>query len=147
MTIKNSTISLNTKEELQIIDITDKVKNIVLESGVKNGIINIQSLHTTASIVVNENEPLLLEDFKKHLKSLSSRDKDYNHDDFDRRTVNMCPNEPKNGCSHCRALHLPTNVCLNIINNQLQLGVWQRIFFIELDRPKNRKIQLQILGQ
>lgn len=141
------TLELESKGELEIIDITKTVKSFVKETDVKNGLANIQTLHTTATVFVNENEPLLWQDLKNHLNKLASREQEYNHDDFQRRTVNVCEDECANGHSHCRAINLPVNISLNILNNKLQLGQWQRILFIELDRPRKRKIQIQILGE
>lgn len=141
------TLELESKGELEIIDITKTVKSFVKETDVKNGLANIQTLHTTATVFVNENEPLLWQDLKNHLNKLASREQEYNHDDFQRRTVNVCEDECANGHSHCRAINLPVNISLNILNNELQLGQWQRILFIELDRPRKRKIQIQILGE
>ncbi len=146
MEVSNKTIEIETKGELDFIDITQQVKDFIKESKIKDGLINIQSPHTTAAIVVNENEPLLIEDFKKHLGQTASQSLDYKHNDFTIRTVNMCPDECANGHAHCRALHLPVSAILNLFNGEIQLGQWQRIFFVELDRPKKRKVQFQILG-
>jgi len=137
---------LETKRELDIIDITDKVKNFVQESKIENGFVNIQTLHTTATIFVNENEPELLRDFKKHLEKLAPKDNKYHHDNFDIRTVNMCEDECANGHAHCKALRLPTNVCLNIKDGKIQFGPWQSIMFIELDHARKRKVGLQVIG-
>jgi secondary thiamine-phosphate synthase enzyme len=139
------TLNLKTKGELEIADITEEVKIFVREAKIQDGLINIQTLHTTATVFVNENEPLLWQDLKKHFNKLAPGENKYNHDDFSRRTVNLCDDECANGQSHCRAVNLPVNVCLNIIEGNLQLGQWQRILFIELDRPRERKVQLQIL--
>lgn len=147
MIIKNRVISIETKEELEIIDITEKIEEFIKETGIKKGIINVHSLHTTASVFINENEPFLLEDIKKHLEDCSPKNKKYNHNDFQSRTINMCPDERPNAHSHCRALHLPANLCLNINDGRIQLGAWQRILFIELDHARKRKIQLQIIGK
>ena len=142
----NKTISLQTKEEFEFIDITERVNDFVKESQIKNGLVNIQTLHTTCPVILNENEPLLISDFKKHLAELSPKDLPYNHNDFARRTVNVCEGECKNGHSHCLAIHFPSNLTLNIIDGNLQLGQWQRIFAVELDRSRPRKIQIQIMG-
>jgi len=141
------TLPLQTKDQFDIIDITDEIKAFVKETGTKNGIINIQTLHTTATIFVNENEPELLKDLKNHLEKLAPKKDNYYHDDFKVRTVNVCEDECANGHAHCKALHLPTSVCLNIKDNEIQFGSWQRIMFIELDRARERKIQVQILGE
>jgi secondary thiamine-phosphate synthase enzyme len=118
----HKTLSLETKGELEIVDITKKVKDFVDESKIQDGLINIQTLHTTATVFVNENEPLLWQDLKNHFNKLAPTNGQYNHDDFSRRTVNVCEDECVNGQSHCRAVNLPTSVCLNIIEGNLQLG-------------------------
>ena len=144
---KNKTIEIKSKEQFDIVDLTDEIASFVRENEIKNGLVNIQSLHTTAVVLVQENEPLLLEDIKKSLERIAPQNIDYNHDDFGRRTVNMCDDECRNGHSHCKAVCLPTSITLNLIDNKLQLGTWQRIMFIELDRARDRKIQVQILGE
>lgn len=147
MKISHKTIEFQTQQELDFIDLTEEIKKFVQENQIKNGFLNIQILHTTASLLLNENEPLLLEDFKTHLERLSSKNLEYHHNDFKRRAINVCPNECKNGHSHCRALHFPSSLTLNIIGGEIQLGQWQRIFLLELDRPRLRKIQIQIMGE
>ena len=145
--IKNKTIEIKSKEQFDIVDLTDKIASFIKESKIKDGLVNIQSLHTTAVVFVQENEPLLLEDIKKSLERIAPQNISYNHDDFGRRRVNMCDDECRNGHSHCKAVFLSTSVTLNLIDNKLQLGTWQRIMFIELDRARDRKIQVQILGE
>ena len=98
------------------------------------------------SIIVNEAEPLLISDMKKLLEKLAPRTMKYMHDNFEIRTVNMCDGECANGHSHNKAIHLPTSTMLNIVKSSLQLGTWQRIFAIELDRSRSRKVALQIIG-
>jgi len=144
---KNKTIKIKSKEQFDIVDLTDEIVSFVKESNIKNGLINIQSLHTTAAVLVQENEPLLLEDIKKSLERIAPQNIDYNHDDFSRRTVNMCDDECRNGHSHCKAVCLPTSVTLNLIDGEIQLGRWQKILFIELDRARDRKVQIQIIGE
>jgi secondary thiamine-phosphate synthase enzyme len=146
MKITTKTIELKTQKEFDFIDLTEEVKKLIQESQIKNGLINIQTLHTTCPLFLNENEPLLLEDFKNHLKKLSPKEAKYNHNDFTKRTVNMCKEECQNGHSHCLALHFPPNLVLNIIDGKLQLGHWQRIFLVELDKSRERRVQVQIIG-
>lgn len=146
MNVINKTISLQTKQEFDFVDITEAVQALAKESQIKNGLLNIQTLHTTCPLLLNENEPLLLDDFKKHLAGLSPKNLAYSHNDFTIRTVNVCRDECENGHSHCLALHLPSNLTLNLIDGKIQLGQWQKIFTIELDRPRARKIQVQIIG-
>ena len=146
MKILNKTIGLQTKELFDFTDITDEVKDFIKESQIKNGLVNIQSLHTTTAVIVNENEPLLIEDFKNNLEKTASQSLKYRHDNLDERTVNICKDECINGHSHCKAIHLPVSAVLNLIEGEIQLGQWQRIMFVELDRSRPRKIQIQIVG-
>ena len=146
MKFQNKNIVIKTKKLFEIVDITDKVLDFVKNSKMGNGLVNIQTMHTTAMLILNENEPLLLEDMKKNLERLASEKEEYNHDNFDIRTVNMCDNECVNGHSHCKAMYLSPNVVLNLIEGKLQLGQWQRVLYIELDRAKERTIQVAILG-
>ena len=86
------------------------------------------------------------EDMKKTLECLAPREKRYGHDDFDVRTVNMEVGEQPNGHAHCKALLLRTSETLNIVDGQLRLGRWQRIFFIELDRSRPRTVSVMVMG-
>lgn len=147
MRIINHIINLTTNASLDFIDVTDKIQAKIKEAGIKDGVINIQSLHTTMAIIVNEAEPLLISDMKTLLEKLAPRTYKYAHDNFEIRTVNMCDGECANGHSHNKAIHLPTSAMLNIIKNGLQLGTWQRVFAVELDRSRPRKIALQIIGE
>jgi secondary thiamine-phosphate synthase enzyme len=147
MKTANKTIELSTQKTYEFIDITDQIKAFIVESGIKEGIVNIQLMHTSAGLIVNENEPLLLEDIKVNLRNNSCKDIEYHHDDFTIRTGILCANERKNGNAHCNAIHLLVSATLNLINGELQLGQWQRIILIELDSPRNRKFQIQIIGE
>jgi thiamine phosphate synthase YjbQ (UPF0047 family) len=59
----------------------------------------------------------------------------------------MCPDECANGRSHCKAIYLPVNITLNLINSEIQFGQWQKILVVELDKPRTRKVQIQIIGE
>jgi secondary thiamine-phosphate synthase enzyme len=147
MKIVNHVLSLTTNATLDFIDVTDKVKKIIKEKGIKDGVINVQSMHTTMAVIIQEAEPLLIGDLKKTLEKVAPRTMEYMHDNFDIRTVNMNPNEPINGHSHCKAVFLTPGVFLNIVKSKLQLGKWQRIFAVELDDSRPRQIALQIIGK
>lgn len=146
MHIINRIIDLQTAATLDFIDITDRIHEKLKDTEVANGIVNIQSLHTTMAIIVNEAEPLLHTDIKAMLERLAPHTAQYMHDNFAVRTVNMTPDERENGHSHCQALHLPVAHTLNVLDHKLQLGRWQRVFAIELDCPRPRQIALQVIG-
>lgn len=141
------TLHLHTDESLQFIDLTAALRQFVDEVGIKQGFLNVQTRHTTTAIIINENEPLLLADLKNTLERLAPRTVSYAHDDFTIRTENLTPDERPNGHAHCKALFLRSSETLNIINGELDLGCWQRVFFLELDEARPRTVSLTILGQ
>jgi secondary thiamine-phosphate synthase enzyme len=147
MKIYHQTIHLQTAACTEFIDVTDVVADRVRTADVNVGLINVQTMHTTTAIIVNENEPLLVEDMKRAIERAASRTLPYQHDDFTVRTVNLDVDECRNGHSHCQALFLNTAATLNIVDGKLRLGKWQRIFFIELDQAKERMLSLMIIGQ
>lgn len=140
-------ILLRTAQPTQFIDLTDRLEALVADAGLRFGIVNVQSLHTTTAIVVNEHEPLLLADFQALLEATAPGDSAYRHDDTAVRTVNLTDAERRNGHAHCRALLLPSSACLNVVGGRLLLGRWQRVFLVELDGPREREISVLIFGE
>ncbi len=130
----------------EFVDITEEVMRIVAESGANLGQATIFSTHTTAAIKVNENEPLLLEDMARIIQHIAPLRGDYGHNDFSRRTVNVEEEECANGHSHCQHLFLSTSETIPILDGELTLGQWQRIFLVELDRPRERRVLVNIVG-
>jgi secondary thiamine-phosphate synthase enzyme len=130
----------------QFTDITEDVLAVVERASITNGIAVIFSQHTTAAIKINECEPELIKDMTLFLNEIAPVEKDYFHNDFDVRTVNMTEDECPNAHSHCQHLLLSASESVPIIAGQLHLGRWQRIFLVELDRPKTRRVTVQILG-
>jgi secondary thiamine-phosphate synthase enzyme len=128
------------------IDITDRVADLVKETGADLGFAMLFSKHTTAAVVIQEKEPGLMEDFARFQDRLAPKDVYYRHDDFAVRTVNMNPDEPENGHSHCMHLVLGSSTCIPIARGALDLGKWQRIFLVELDSPRPREVILQVYG-
>lgn len=140
-------IRVETERAMEFIDITDRIEALAAEAGLHAGIVNIQSLHTTTAIVINEHEPLLLDDFGALLARAAPRDAAYRHDDLTVRTVNLTPDERRNGHAHCHALLLGSSASLNVADGRLQLGGWQRVFLVELDGPRGRDVSVMVLGE
>lgn len=145
--VRHYSIALETRERLHFVDFTERLATVVRDSGVLNGFVNVQTRHTTTAVMVNENEPLLQEDMRRILERLAPQQRAYRHDDFSIRTVNLCLDEDKNGHSHCKAMFLRTSETLNVAQGELQLGQWQRVFLIELDRGKKRTVSVVVLGE
>ncbi|ALM75596.1 Thiamine-phosphate pyrophosphorylase [Thermococcus barophilus] len=128
---------LSTRGEIDLIDITHEVERFVEESGITNGQVLIFVPGATGAVVTIEHENGLLEDFKRILKELVPRGQGYKHDLID-----------NNAHSHLRASLLGPSLVLPIIDGELMRGIWQQIFFVELDvRPRKRRIILQAIGE
>ena len=142
-----TSIHLTTTQPTEFIDLTDRLQRLVTDAGLRFGIMNVQTLHTTTGVVVNEHEPLLLADFQSLLETAAPNDGRYQHDDTNTRTVNLTDAERPNGHAHCRALLLPSSACLNVVEGRLFLGRWQRVFFVELDGAREREVSVLIFGE
>ena len=131
----------------EFIDITDDVAGILRASGARSGLVHVYSQHTTAAVRVNENEPLLLGDFRRFLAAVApSGDGAYEHDDMIRR-VGVPADEPANGHAHCLHLLLGASETLPVVDGRLALGRWQRVFLVELCSARERQVVVQVLGQ
>jgi secondary thiamine-phosphate synthase enzyme len=140
---------LRTAGGLTVTDITDEVQEAVRESGIADGICCIYSPHTTCQVRVNEWERGFLEDFAVLLKRLVPSEHYYAHDDWDRRTENVCEEDMEvgNGHAHCMSMLLgPAGESIPVRGGELQLGQWQRILFMELDRERDRRWTVQVVG-
>ncbi len=133
----------------QFIDVTDDVRGVVAKSQVRNGMALVYSPHTTCAVVINERESGFIADFEELLDGLVPACGDYRHDDHARRTENLeDPHEVPNGHAHCRgALLSSSSETIPIHDGELLLGRWQRIFLVELDRGRERKVFLQVIGE
>lgn len=131
----------------EFLDITEQVEEFVAKSGVRNGFVVVFSTHTTAGIVLQENEPLLLQDMKSAIERFAPRNAHYRHNDFEVRTVHMHEDECPNGHSHCQHLILGTSENIPLVDGSLTLGEFQRIFMVELDDQKDfRQVLVQVMG-
>jgi secondary thiamine-phosphate synthase enzyme len=140
-------LAVRTTQGPQFVDLTEEVQGILSRTGVREGIALVYSRHTTAGVVINENEPLLIGDMCAFLGRLAPPDGEYAHNDFSVRTVNMCEDECANGHAHCQHLTVGCQATLPVTGGELALGTWQRIFLLEMDRPRLREVVVQVLGR
>lgn len=139
-------LQIQTTKAPEFIDITDEVEQFVEDREVESGALVVFSRHTTAAVRINENETLLKKDMAEFLAKVAPEDDYYRHNDFSIRTENMTPDEVPNGHAHCQSLGLGASETVPIIDSELQLGKWQRVFLIELDHSRQREVILQMLG-
>ena len=143
--VSTDVVELRTEQRVQLVDVTELVAERVRRSGIGHGLVCIQTRHTTTAVVVNENEPLLVDDFKRMLERLAPRAARYRHNQLHRRR-NLAPDESRNGDAHCRALLLGASETLAVVDGALHLGRWQRVFLVELDGPRRRSVAIVVVG-
>ena len=139
-------LSYQTERRLQFLDLTETVALHLEETGLEHGQALVFCRHTTAGVLINEHEPLLLEDLARTLDRLAAPGEGYQHDDLTVRTVNLVENEPANGHSHCQQLAVGCSVLIPVLGGRLALGRWQRVFLVELDEARPREVVLQFWG-
>lgn len=144
---RHTTIRIETQYPTQFIDLTDEVAALVTESGIHTGLINVQGLHTTTAVVVNEHDPPLLADVAALLERVVPQGSFYQHDNVGLRNSNCVLADRPNGHSHCRSLLLAPSVTLNVAEGRLQLGTWQHVFLVELDGPRTRGVSVVVMGE
>jgi len=133
----------------EFVDLTDDVADTVEKSHVQNGMA-LYSPHTTCAVIINEREAGFIQDFEDLIHGLVPAGSEYRHDDMSVRTENLTEEDHEfpNGHAHCKhALIGSASETIPIVDGQLQLGQWQRVFFVELDRARDRKVFIQVLGE
>lgn len=138
MATYSETLDLSTKSEMQILNITDAVAEVVGRSGIREGIACVFTPASTAAITTLEYEPGLLQDLPNALQRLFPRELQYKHEEAW---------ADGNGHSHVRASFMGQSITVPIQGGRPALGTWQQVVFVELDiRGRERKIVVQIVG-
>ncbi len=130
-------LTFNTKKRRELIRITDEVKQAVKESGVKEGLCLVSSMHLTSSVIIQDDEEGLHEDIWEWLEKLAPYREDYKH----HRTGE------DNGDAHLKNLLTHLQVVLPITNGELDLGPWQEIFYAEFDGQRPKRVIIKIIGE
>jgi len=139
MNVITKSINFSTRGNTDIIDITDKIIKALSETKLKDGIVAITVVGSTAGITTCENESGLISDLKKIIEELIPQHKGYSH--------NGAWGEG-NAHSHLRASLFGPSVTFPFIDGELSLGTWQQIIFIDFDtRARQRKVILQFVGE
>jgi secondary thiamine-phosphate synthase enzyme len=130
-------LTISTPARSAFVNITEELQRVLAKNGVPQGRMVVAVLHTTAGVFVNEPEAGLLEDFKTWLDGLAPQGGDYAH--------HKIPGE-RNADSHLKALLVGHDVTLVISDGRLALGEWQAVHLAEFDGPRERRIQVQVIG-
>jgi len=128
-----SSFNFKTDGEIQFIDITDQIQEVVEKSKIHQGMVFVFSPHATGAIILNENDQPLLDDFKDLLERLIPKSGSYRH--------------PINAHSHLRSIFMEPSKAIPVKDGRLALGTWQSIIWVEVDtRPRTRTVMVTVLG-
>ena len=137
MTSNMAKLEISTRNRVEIVNVTDKVTEIVGQLGVDNGLLTVSVRHTTCGVCINEDEPGLRRDFERLGETLLDpfRGGGYHHDQID-----------DNAQAHLTSLLLGNSVQMPISGGQPVLGTWQCVLLMELDGPRSRALDITVLG-
>jgi secondary thiamine-phosphate synthase enzyme len=133
----NRIIDWITNDRMQLLNITERIR----KSGVRDGLVHLQSLHTTSAVFINEWQDALVHDVKSFFEQVVLREQYYRHNDPDHSDC-----ERKNADSHLRGMLMGQTLCLQVRNASVLLGTWQSIIFAEFDGPRSRSLAVQVSG-
>lgn len=131
---QRDSLLLETRARVEFRDITDQVRRLVDQSGVEDGLCVLFTPHTTAAVLINENDDAALQtDFDQFLRRLAPQSSDYHHNDG-------------NCDAHLKAAVIGNSKTLLIEQRGLVLGRWQGVFFCEFDGPRRRELRVKIVS-
>jgi secondary thiamine-phosphate synthase enzyme len=139
MAVVTKELDVASRGENDVVDLTEDVRNAVIESGLKSGVATVFVPGSTAAVTTMEFEPGLVKDFTEMLERVAPKHREYEHqkawgDD--------------NGHSHVKAALVGPSLSVPFMKGGLALGTWQQVVFVELDiRARRRRVVLQIVGE
>ncbi|MDP8023546.1 MAG: secondary thiamine-phosphate synthase enzyme YjbQ [Nitrososphaeria archaeon] len=132
--IRQSHVYLESKKRRELIDITKEINSLI--AGEKGpGLLNIYVPHTTAGLIINENESGLKDDIVNLFEKLAPKNGDYKHNLVD-----------SNADAHLLSIFLKNNASIPFSDGKMMLGTWQSVFLAELDGPRQRQIIITIIS-
>jgi secondary thiamine-phosphate synthase enzyme len=127
-------LTVHSQKRADAIDITDRVEQVVRQSGLESGLCQVYVPHTTAGVFINENaDPDALSDILTTLEALVPWENGYRHAEG-------------NAAAHIKATLVGTSQSVPVRNGRLALGRWQGIFFVDFDGPRERHLQVTVVG-
>lgn len=129
--------TFNTSKKREYINITEKVRDVVGESGIKEGIVLVSAMHITAAVYINDAEPGIIQDIEEWLQKLAPEGPDYHH----HQTGEI------NGDAHLKNLLLGHQVIVPITQGRLDLGPWQQIYYAEFDGRRPKRMIIKVMGE
>jgi secondary thiamine-phosphate synthase enzyme len=132
------TITIQTRGYSEVHDLSSIVREVIGESGIRDGLVAVTALGSTASISTIEYEPALVEDLRDFLEKLIPSTMPSRH---------SATWGDDNGFSHLRATLMGPGTTLPVVDGELLLGTWQQVILVDHDnRPRSRQVRIQVLG-
>src|ERR671919_1054914 len=139
MAVKTTSISMNTRGNADIHDITNQIANAVSKSTLKDGTVTIFCPSSTSALTTIEYESGALSDLRRLFDEIIPANREYAHNERW---------HDGNGHSHVRAALLGPSLTIPFVDGQLTLGTWQQIIYVDFDnRPRQRKLVVQLVGE
>jgi secondary thiamine-phosphate synthase enzyme len=138
MTAHQASLRVRSSGAVSLENITSQVADVVAKSGVRTGIVNVHLPHTTAALVVNEDEAGLRQDILRMVEGLVEpfRGRGFLHDRIDH-----------NAKSHVTSVALGNSLTLPVSQGRPALGTWENIFLVEMDGPRSRTVHVTVVGE
>lgn len=131
-------LTLNTKSRYEIVNITSEVESAVEKSGVKEGIVLVNSMHITSSVFINDEESGLKKDFIEWVENLAP----YNPEKYLHNRTGE-----DNADAHMKRTIMGREVVVAITNGKLDFGPWEQIFYGEFDGQRNKRVLIKVIGE
>ena len=131
-------LTLTTKKRIEFVNLTSTIDEIVIKSGIKEGLCLVNAMHITASVFINDEERGLKEDFKIWLEGLAP-------EDIDKYRHNLTGED--NGYAHLRRTIMGREVVVAITKGKLDFGPWEQIFYAEFDGQRPKRILIKLIGE
>ncbi|MCC3144663.1 secondary thiamine-phosphate synthase enzyme YjbQ [Halanaerobium sp. Z-7514] len=128
----------NTDKRMELINITNQVREVLQESGIKDGLCLVNAMHITASVFINDDESGLHQDYKKWLEELAPHEpvSQYAHNGFE-----------DNADAHLKRQIMGREVVVAVTDGELDFGPWEQIFYGEFDGKRRKRVLVKIIGE
>lgn len=141
LVVRAEMLAIQTEQRVELTDVTERLLAVTRESGVREGIVSLWSMHTTLAVFINESQKALHADIERLLEMMVARDNAWMHNDPHHSDCDRL-----NADAHLRAMLLGHSLTLQVSGGALVLGQWQRVLVAELDGPRARTLRVQIMG-
>lgn len=137
MKFKTEYLWFQTQSKRELINITDKIHDLVSESGISEGMVLVSAMHITAGVFVNDHESGLWQDIDDWLEALAPFKSDYRHHQTGET----------NGDAHLKSLLVHHQVMVPVTGGKLDLGPWQQVFYAEFDGMRRKRLLIKVMGE